>query len=80
MHSLPHGHVVIRGRTRCEIEGRPTVERSAADGNLDMPANIKHQITALEDDTIYINIMALTVSEARGGGVMLETGEVVYAA
>lgn len=55
-HSNMHGHYVLRGRTRIEVDGLPDVEMDLTKPNLELPPNIWHKITALEDDTIFLHI------------------------
>jgi len=55
-HPNMHGHVIVRGRTLVEIDSEPSFEMIPGMANVELPANIWHKITALEDDTIFIHI------------------------
>jgi len=88
LHPTPHGHRVIRGRTRLEIKGEPTVEMTPADANRELPPDIEHQIMVLEPDTIFVNMAAGSIDqhplpeprpagEAGEAGVLLVDGTVV---
>jgi hypothetical protein len=87
-HDIPHGHMVLSGRTRLEIEGTETVELKAGDPNRELPPNRLHQITALEDGTCFLNayeggqsIVSTAVSSPPPpyyGGILLDDGSVVY--
>jgi quercetin dioxygenase-like cupin family protein len=83
-HPTPHGHCVIKGRTKLEIRGNPEVEMAIDDGNVELPENIDHQITALESGTIFINMMEggsapidPNLPPPKQGGVLLFDGTVV---
>lgn len=55
-HPKPHGHLVLRGKTKVEIVGREPFEMKLHTPNEEMPANTLHQITALENGTVCIHI------------------------
>lgn len=55
-HPKPHGHVVLRGRTKIEIENEDPIEMEYGNPNKELPADIKHQITALEPGTVFLHI------------------------
>jgi quercetin dioxygenase-like cupin family protein len=86
-HNQPHGHRVIRGRTRVEVEGQPAIEMTCTDDNKELPAGLRHQITAIEPDTVFVNIMGMggVAGIAPGapeqpppnGGVLMADGTVV---
>lgn len=90
VHKNTHGHYVIRGRTKVEIESQPDQEWTADKGNLTFPSNVRHQITILNPDTVFVHttdkseLQAAAVSvqpvadpEPLHGGVMLEDGTIV---
>ena len=60
-HQDPFQHTtsVARGRTEVEVYGRGTFEMRMRDAPRNLPADIDHEIRALEDDTIVINICPL---------------------
>lgn len=78
-HDVSHSHGVFAGRTLVEIEGEANKELASSE-NINLPANIPHQITALEDDTIFVNIIKFIVhkEEGKSGGVLLDDGTIVY--
>lgn len=53
-----HGHYVIQGKTLYEEEGKEPRIITPKEGNIETSWKEKHQITALEDGTIFVNPMA----------------------
>lgn len=47
-----HGHFVIAGKTLVEQKDLPDLTRTDQDPNLELPFDVPHQVTALEDNTI----------------------------
>jgi len=86
-HDVPHGHAVVRGRTEVTIGSDPPFEMTREFGNKELPADIDHAIVAMENGTVFVNIiaaspdggMAGTAATGRKGGVMLRDGTIVYA-
>lgn len=79
-HSTEHSHGVFSGKTLIEIEGKDNTEVFISE-NINLPANIPHQITALEDNTIFVNIIKLVEGEdlsGKTGGILLDDGTIVY--
>lgn len=80
-HDVAHNTFVIRGRTRVEIDGIAFGEMGVGDLAVTLPENIKHDVIALRDDTIIINMIAeggrVFVDDAPGGGVALDGGVVL---
>lgn len=74
--------MVVQGRTRVEIEDMESFEMAEGMPNFELPPDLRHQITVLEPDTIFVNIMevgALPDPEpAKSGGVLLDDGTIVY--
>lgn len=48
-----HGHFVIRGKTLVEVEGEEPQTRTPEDPNIELDWERRHQVTALEDGTIF---------------------------
>ncbi len=56
-HPFIHSTRVIRGSVRVDIDGEASFAmRSVSDRDMILPADIDHEITALEDDTIIVNM------------------------
>jgi len=84
-HEVPHGHAVVRGRTQVTIGSDPPFEMMRESGNRELPADVDHAITAMENGTVFINIITAssnggTAMAGRNGGVMLHDGTIVDAA
>lgn len=74
---VTHGHFVISGSTLLEIEGQDPQTRTPGDPNIELAYDVKHQITALEDGTVFLNTKpAVSPPTAAHGGVMLVGGAV----
>jgi hypothetical protein len=58
-----HGHKVIVGSTVCEIEGDKDIITTADAQNFELPVGKRHQITALENGTIFVNIASYAPAE-----------------
>lgn len=59
-----HGHKIIAGSTYLEQECLPPKICKAGEPNLELPFDVPHQITALEDGTIFSNIAPSSKSVA----------------
>lgn len=83
-HQVPHSTSAIAGRSAVDIfDGRPTAEMTRTTPLLELPPYIDHEITAMEDGTIVVNMISGEYSAAPDlpaalpGGVLLDTGEVI---
>jgi quercetin dioxygenase-like cupin family protein len=85
-HSHPFQHTtgVARGSTRVTLFGDVQVSTIMHPGDRDFPfpANLEHEIEAMEDDTIIVNLSHSQTpagEPARNGGLELEDGTIVFA-
>jgi quercetin dioxygenase-like cupin family protein len=92
-HAFMHSTGVFQGRTKVTLF-RPSVlgetvaggdeswEMTPGDRDFAFPPQIEHEIEAIEDGTIVVNMSHAIVREppppSKPGGLMLETGEVIY--
>lgn len=53
-HLFDHGHVVVSGRTRIDTHDGRSIEMTPGMKNMDLPKGLVHCITALEDNTIFL--------------------------
>jgi hypothetical protein len=51
-----HGHLVIAGRTQVEIKGQFPLIRTPEDPHIEFDKETDHQVTALEDGTVFIHL------------------------
>lgn len=82
-HGVPHSTSVIRGRSAVDIfDGRETLEMDRHSALEVLPPYIDHEITALEDGTIIVNMMEGAFYSSpdlpKAGGVLMTDGTVVY--
>lgn len=56
---VTHGHCVVVGSTLLEIEGELPRTMQPKDMNVELAWDKRHQITALEDDTVFVNMMSI---------------------
>lgn len=76
-HEYLHGHRVLRGRTLVEIEGLPPLEMTPEDDTIVFEASSRHQITVVEDGTLFFNEhVSPSATPGRSGGVLLDSGEI----
>jgi quercetin dioxygenase-like cupin family protein len=80
-HAHQHTHGVARGRTEVEIydEGGMVFEMVPGLRDFPFPAEVEHEIRALEDGTIVINIAFIENAPAAfapGGGIAMIDGSV----
>jgi quercetin dioxygenase-like cupin family protein len=89
-HTVAHTTSVAAGYTAVDLYGELgvniTFQMKSGDSDYELPANIDHEIRALEDRTIIVNMItgSYTTTEANGppakaGGVMLHDGTIVHA-
>jgi len=84
-HPVEHTTMVIAGKTAVDVNGDYIDEMTVVTPVKTLPANIDHEITALEDGTIVLNMIqgsfAAGVYGDYGtgvhGGVLLDDGTVV---
>jgi quercetin dioxygenase-like cupin family protein len=84
-HNVAHTTAVLAGRTEAEIFDRMMTEMDPSDPGLILPEGIDHEIRALENGTIVMNMIAVTYTTvdypdgppAQAGGVELHDGTVV---
>lgn len=85
-HSHPHQHTtrVLVGRARVDLFADPPQGEvmTRLDPDVMLPPNIEHEITALNDGTVVMNVVALDDlpppgPPAAAGGVMMACGCVV---
>ncbi len=77
-HVHKHGHRVLRGRTLVECEGLAPFEMTAADTTIVFESNMRHQITVVENNTMFFNEQKVEPPPlGKAGGVLLNDGTVV---
>ena len=71
-HPFDHTTQVVRGRTRVDLFGKPPVsfEMTFTDPAYVIPPNVDHEITALDDGTVILNVSTQNAydKEAATGG------------
>jgi quercetin dioxygenase-like cupin family protein len=88
-HPVPHTTRVDDGCSRVDVGDDLSFEMRPGEADYELPANTKHRVTAVENGTICVHTIERMQSGdplpvgADGkyhanGGVMLDTGEVVY--
>jgi quercetin dioxygenase-like cupin family protein len=82
-HPVPHTTSVITGRSRVEVfDGRPPIEVDRHTPLIELPPLIDHEITALENTTVIINMIVgeydiNTDPPETYGGVLMADGTIV---
>lgn len=84
-HAVMHTTGCAAGKSEVEIEGEAPFQMVSGVPDFDLPANIPHEIRAIEDGTVIVNLISGgdgTISADGGGpthgGVMLVDGTIVY--
>jgi quercetin dioxygenase-like cupin family protein len=74
-HSWVHTTAVARGSTMVDVFGEihEMFEMRPGDPDYAFTANVEHEITALEDDTIIVNLHTLVMGEkGKDGGITFD--------
>lgn len=61
-HSIDHATVVVKGSIKVKVEGKDPFEVSAP-SIIEIPREVLHEFTALEDDTIYMCVFSTSKYE-----------------
>jgi quercetin dioxygenase-like cupin family protein len=90
IHAYEHTTVCLSGKTKVEVEGKPLFYMLPGQGDVYLPENVFHEVTALEDGTVamhcfdkkYLGIKAyppanFTPDNVRAG-VLMEDGTIEY--
>ena len=86
-HIFMHSTGVARGRTRVTLFGdhgylHSSWEMNPGDQDSVFDPNIEHEIEAIEDGTIVVNLSHVTKpplgESGKPGGLLLDTGEVIH--
>lgn len=56
-HSITHDASVAKGSAEVEVQGQPKFKMTRRGQIFELPANIDHEIRALEDGTIIVNVI-----------------------
>lgn len=56
-HKIDHATVIIKGSVRVNVEGKEPFD-AVAPAIIEIPREVLHEFTALEDDTIYMCVFA----------------------
>jgi quercetin dioxygenase-like cupin family protein len=75
-HPGEHSTGVAVGRARVTVDGSTPLEMAPGDEDFILPANLHHEIEALVDGTIVVNISNVG-NNARGGILMID-GTIEY--
>jgi quercetin dioxygenase-like cupin family protein len=88
-HPVAHSTGVSAGRSLVDVGDDVSLEMRPGDPDYELPPNIRHRVTALEDGTIVVHMIERIQSDdpppvgpdgkpRTHGGVLLDTGEIIY--